>query len=641
MSNDRFAWSDEGAKQEAPPATNNIPDRFTWSDTKEGTPAQSQTAAQEEPSFLDKADANINKALAPNPKNYSSLMRTNAIEVPKTLGREVYSTAKSALGVIPGIYHAFADEATPEEKAQNASFEQAHGEEPGAETSGFKRIGLGVQRMSGIPAAIDAYKTYANPATRPTLDQALSVAPEAIGQGAGTVLGAEAAGKAGMKVAEKAPAIYDKYQLYKFHADKVGEAKKVYDAAQKEADFYKNSPEGPPEAVTNKLAKAHADYAEAAKHANNARNGRPAPAQANITVQPQVDNAVPTQVEPAVQDTQMRPAAPETPGSLGSLKARGGKVVDTDPQGLNEALKMSLAPDKTAKPFAMKPLGTPPAEPQAVPPIESRAAPRTGGFIDKADDAVGKEFRKNGVAMRPLGSAVPGDVKEFGFDFRPAEDIGNKIRGEQPVKPKAEPKSEPKAEETKPATVEQTKEEPKKEEPSEGQESAEQPAPKEKEVAVNPENRTRTEEVVSQHTDQDLIKLGDKLGLKHDQYDFSRRDSHRHRVDRDQYVKDVIAKMPQSKIDDIAAKAAKYDKSEQENNEFPFEEASRSSLSKAERARAIMKAHEAGETVGTKEGATADTNHYENAKKELGEGASTSDILKRAQEMKDQANKKE
>jgi hypothetical protein len=136
-----------------------------------------------------KADEAITGALAPNPTNYGSAVKTNIVEAPKTLAREVYSGAKTAAGLIPGMYHAFADEATPEEKAAQSQFEQEHGEAPGTETSGFKRIGLGVQRMSGVPAAEEAAKTYANPATRPSYEQVLENAPEALGQGAGTVAG--------------------------------------------------------------------------------------------------------------------------------------------------------------------------------------------------------------------------------------------------------------------------------------------------------------------------------------------------------------------------------------------------------------------------------------------------------------------
>ncbi len=160
----------------------------------------SQSSKQQpEPSTLEKVDKAVTDKLAPNPQNYSSIVRTNAIEVPKTLGREVYSAGKTIASLPGSIYHAFADEATPEEKQQYAQVEKDAGEAPGTETSGMKRLGLGIQRVTGAQSAVDAYKTYANPKTRPGYDQILENAPEALGQGAGTVV----AGKAVETVAPK------------------------------------------------------------------------------------------------------------------------------------------------------------------------------------------------------------------------------------------------------------------------------------------------------------------------------------------------------------------------------------------------------------------------------------------------------
>src|SRR5260370_15316876 len=101
----------------------------------------------EQPSAFEKADKTITDTLATNPENLKSFTRTNAIEVPKTLAREVYSGAKTVAGMVPGIYHAFADEVTPEEREQQAQFEKERGEAPRTDTSGLKRIGLGVERL--------------------------------------------------------------------------------------------------------------------------------------------------------------------------------------------------------------------------------------------------------------------------------------------------------------------------------------------------------------------------------------------------------------------------------------------------------------------------------------------------------------
>jgi hypothetical protein len=160
------------------------------------------TPQQDAGGFLERTDKAVTGALAPNPANYESLIKTNAIEVPKTLGREVYSAGKTALGVIPGMYHAVADPATEEEKESFAPSEAARGEKPGEETSGFLgRANLAVDRLSGLGSAAQGIKAYRNPATRPTYEEALSVAPEAIGAGAGTVLAAKGASEIAPKVA--------------------------------------------------------------------------------------------------------------------------------------------------------------------------------------------------------------------------------------------------------------------------------------------------------------------------------------------------------------------------------------------------------------------------------------------------------
>src|ERR1035438_7581217 len=58
----------------------------------------------EQPSTLEKADKAITNTLETNPENLKSLARTNLIEVPKTLGREVYSGIKTIAGMPSAIY---------------------------------------------------------------------------------------------------------------------------------------------------------------------------------------------------------------------------------------------------------------------------------------------------------------------------------------------------------------------------------------------------------------------------------------------------------------------------------------------------------------------------------------------------------
>lgn len=91
--------------------------------------------------------------------------------------REGSSAINSVTGMPSGIYHALTDPATPEE-TQAAGGPQ--------EVSGAKRVGLGLQRLTTAPvaAAADWYKQVAQGKVPNAYEQALSVAPEAIGAGA-------------------------------------------------------------------------------------------------------------------------------------------------------------------------------------------------------------------------------------------------------------------------------------------------------------------------------------------------------------------------------------------------------------------------------------------------------------------------
>lgn len=92
------------------------------------------------------------------------------------------------LSVPSGLYHAVADDLTPQEQQEF----QGHTRIPGE---------VAVERLTGAPLVRGA-QTYANHETRPTLKQAWSVLPEALGQGMGSYAGAELAG-AGVKTAAK------------------------------------------------------------------------------------------------------------------------------------------------------------------------------------------------------------------------------------------------------------------------------------------------------------------------------------------------------------------------------------------------------------------------------------------------------
>jgi len=92
------------------------------------------------------------------------------------------SAGGAMLSIPSSLYHAAADPLTEQEKAEF----QGHSQIPGEVTA---------ERLSGAPLVRGA-QTYANPATRPTLSQAASVLPEALGQGVGSVAGGEVGAQA-------------------------------------------------------------------------------------------------------------------------------------------------------------------------------------------------------------------------------------------------------------------------------------------------------------------------------------------------------------------------------------------------------------------------------------------------------------
>jgi len=142
--------------------------------------------------MLDRADTAITSRLASNPRNYRDLAHTQ-IEVPKTLGRELYSGAKTILGAPSAAYHAFADEPTAEERERFGLSENP---------DMMERAALGAGRMV-YQAPTIAIKDYAS--GKVTGQGALEVLPEALGQGSGTVVGGKLAETVAPKIARSIP----------------------------------------------------------------------------------------------------------------------------------------------------------------------------------------------------------------------------------------------------------------------------------------------------------------------------------------------------------------------------------------------------------------------------------------------------
>ena len=144
----------------------------------QGTPAPN-AGANQQPSFAERLVSSYNPGA------------TEFADKHPILGPAVrfLDAAGGAMLSIPSsLYHAAADPLTSQEEQEF----QGHTRIPGE---------VALERLTGAPLVRGA-QTYANPETRPTLKQAMSVLPEALGQGTGSYVGSELAG-AGAKTAAK------------------------------------------------------------------------------------------------------------------------------------------------------------------------------------------------------------------------------------------------------------------------------------------------------------------------------------------------------------------------------------------------------------------------------------------------------
>ena len=281
---------------------------------------------------------------------------------------------------------------------------------------------------------------------------------------------------------------------------------------------------------------------------------------------------------PAAPPTEVAAPTPESipevkveePGDLKTLKAVGGKVVDTDPQGLNKQLESALtentAPKIEGAPEGLKPIPIAKAEPAEAEPLVKTEEP--GKIIDKAKaQAHADEGLENATKKRAAEVAEKHPVKPVGLFKEPFE---------QP--PVAEAKAPVKADQTfyHGANAEGTK-------------------AIEREGAIKPASLTQAHLTPDKGTAEAYAKAnGGKV--------FSVNEK------------------------DIPAEVLKQYK---DTGRGPM-------VLNSEHNVPIVKAGK--ETVGTAEGAKADTDFFAKAKAEKGEGASISEVAQRAQELKDEAN---
>ena len=443
------------------------------------------------------------------------------------------------------------------------------------------------------------------------------------------------------------------------------ESEKALATAQAEMDKYSASlKEGiqPPADVVKKYEKAAANAREDRYHADTAKKAAYPAATAKPTPKPTPQPEVPTeQIEAMKRPGAPKPAAtPEnvkTPGQIRPERTAAEEPLQEKPQvpvgqrqlpnaqGTVGTQKLLTRPEL---PVEAPAAGTEPTpdwktkEPAAevkseypefpmVRPGEAPAAPKAGMPQMKLPE----EAPKSGIpqmtdeaALRALeakeGKVVTNPKKLVGEQLKEALKPGEAPKANEPAAPKA--KETPKVEE---------KKEPVMERGEEGREPAKSAA----------EYHPAVEQKVNELSDDKLRTLAKAHGLNPDEYDFKARDEGRHRVERDQLAKDITAQMGDDEKINLGRAA------EQTEKQGLFQGADTSAKGRASRAEKMFPrlrgpvdeygnpkvAGGAPDTVGTKEAADKDTEHFANAKKELGDKASISDVAKRAQEIKDVA----
>jgi len=122
---------------------------------------------------------------------------THGAGTARALAREGNAALGTITGVPSALYHAVADPATSDERAQYAPMEKALNEAPGTETSGLKRGGLAVQRLLVDPVvnAAQYYKEVAQGKHPDATEQMLNVAPEGLGSAGGQEIAGGMLGK--------------------------------------------------------------------------------------------------------------------------------------------------------------------------------------------------------------------------------------------------------------------------------------------------------------------------------------------------------------------------------------------------------------------------------------------------------------
>lgn len=303
-----------------------------------------------------------------------------------TLGREAKAAGQSIAGIPGGIYHAFSDQPSAEEQKEFST--DAH---PGV----IKRGAIGITRMTAEPIAnaADWYIKAAQGKIPNAYEQALSVAPEAIGTGAGNVIGGKliegapgaAAGaiektpplvRAAARGANKALATYPK-AIGISVGGAVGAATRIPYGAELGAGI--GASVGPEILPKIKIpgegfglpSRIEGGPAVAPKFVPAAVSGSPA---VNSTAIPGTAPAA----TPTVAEAAPVAAIPSAAATNPSLLTKTGRIKPAVARGLQEQIERGLGNDKpaAAQPIASAPAteaAAPPKLPEGFTPVESSA----------------------------------------------------------------------------------------------------------------------------------------------------------------------------------------------------------------------------------------------------------------------------
>ena len=683
MANDNIKGVPEGLTEEAIPsetAIKGVPDGLTEETLpnqvrKEVKASLPSAEKPKEPGILstaenfyrslykpvsEKVDANL-ATTAADVSSDSGIIRKQVIAPAKTLGRGLKAGTEAALGLIPGAYHAFTDEATPEEKQKYADFEKEHGEAPGTETSGVKRLGLGIQRIVGADQATEAAKTWADPTKRPTYEQTLSVLPEALGQGAGTVVAAETLGKgandfssrpvsetlpattsavraaqrgtakaigyaldnpevtgtvagalshmgfSGVYIGSKLGRVFDKLGVdssavegwrqagfseaqanYNILERVRKQAAKDLGKVQTKVDNYKASQDAGlpiPEDLQKRYDEAVATHDEALAHAEVAEHrmeAEKADHEASKNLTPEQRKAATRPITSEDVDAVRKTAATaKTKAESGTPTKEENDTklremmnqISPEPLIRNRAPNVKLPgevqPETIARPTETKP----------IPSISGDVPLAEGGGVLVRPPKLLTEGTPEVAPKPPTGELIPPEkpVRPGKLSTLKVSEGGRVVETEHPLQVAIEEGLRRGSAEAKPAV---------RLPESMGGEPLTEPYAKEfRNENASPEDLSVVEDMLKDHTDQDLLREARRQGIDVDKYDLSKREgAGRHRVDRNRLIKDLSAKLPDTDVSTLVELSKKM---ADPADESIWEKSEKAGMSKSQKARAI------------------------------------------------------